>query len=43
MKKLYTQTLKINLFSNVENVLCIKEVFSTLSANKVVEIIKITK
>ena len=41
-KNLYTQALKINLSSNVKDVLYIKEVFHTLSEIKVVEIIKIT-
>lgn len=41
-KKLYAQALKINLSSNIEDVFHIKEAFPTLSANKVVEIIKIT-
>ena len=34
--------MKINLSSNIEDVFHIKEAFPTLSANKVVEIIKIT-
>ena len=41
-KKLYTKASKINLSSNIEDILYIKKAFFTLLANKVVKIIKIT-
>jgi len=40
-KKSYPQTSKANISLNVENVLHIKEVFPTLSADKVTRIIKV--
>ena len=40
IKKSYVQTLKANILPNVEDILQIKEVFPTLSANKVTKMIK---
>jgi len=41
MKKLYVQASKINILSNVENILRVKEVFLSLSANEVEKILKV--
>jgi len=42
IKKLYAQASRTNSLSNVKNILHIKDVFFTLSAKKVAEIINIT-
>ena len=41
IKKSYVQASKINILSNVENILRVKEVFLFLSANKVGKILKV--
>ena len=41
IKKLYAQTLKVNSLVNIEDVLYIKDTFSSLPANKIAEIMNI--
>jgi len=41
IKKSYTQALKANISPNFKDILCIKEAFPALSADKVTRIIKV--